>query len=145
MGYRTDLLTGLAQHLAAAGVGTWNPNGVYTSAQTGIVLGAVPPSPDRVITLTGYGVTDNPTHADTVTGVQVRCRWAGADPRPVDDLADQVFDLWHGAGPLTLLTGVRVLLLERRSSASLGQDGNARWSRADNFYAHTHRPSPHRL
>lgn len=144
-GYTTNLLTGLAQHLAAAGVGVWNPAGVYTAGQAGIVLGAVPPAPDRIITLTGYGVTDDPTLADTVTGVQVRCRWAGADPRLVDDLADQVFDLWQGSGPLTLSTGVRVLLLQRRSSTSLGTDGNGRWSRADNFYVTTHRPSTHRL
>ena len=145
MGYRTDLLTGLARHLAAEGIGTWNPDGVYTPAQTGVVLGAVPPAPDRIITLTGYGVTDDLVHADTITGIQVRCRWAGRDPRPVDDLADLVFDLWHGAGPLTLPTGVRVLQLERRSSASLGTDDNGRWSRSDNYYATTHRPSPHRL
>jgi len=79
-----------------------------------------------------------------VQGVQVRCRWGGQDPRPVDDLDDALFDLWHDADTFTLPTGVRVVLMERRSSTSLGQDGNGRWSRASNYYLTVHRPSLHR-
>lgn len=144
MGFRTDLLTGLGQHAAAAKLGTWNPGGVYTATQTGITIGAVPAAPDRLITLTGYDVTNALRTTDDVQGVQVRCRWGGQDPRPADDLDDALFDLWHDAVGFTLPTDIRVVLMERRSSVSLGQDGNGRWSRASNYYATVHRPSPHR-
>lgn len=144
MGYTTDLLEGLGKDLDALGIGTWRDNGIHTSGETGIVVGAIPAAPDRLITLTSYGVDDNPTLTDDVIGVQARFRWGGQDPRPADDLADSVFDLWHGAGPFTLPTGVRVLLLARQSWTSLGQDDNDRWSRSDNYYATVHRPSPHR-
>lgn len=144
MGYQTDLLTGLAQDLAGRGIGVWSPAGSYAAADTAIVLATVPQAPDRVITLTWYAVSDDPTLSDTVSGVQVRCRWAGQDPRPASDLSDLIFDAWHGASGLTLATGVRVVECSRRSAVSLGQDANGRWSTSQNFYLTTHRPSPHR-
>ena len=144
-GFSTDLLTGLAVHLAAGGLGaTWNTSGAYTALQTGIVLGNVPQSPDRIITLTGYGVGDSPNLSDSVLGVQVRCRWGGSDPRPVDDLADSIFNLLHGKTALTLTTGVTVVQCLRQSATTLGQDGNSRWSNASNYYLTVHRPSTHR-
>lgn len=145
MGFRNDLLTGLAMYSAAAQLATWKSSGVYAAGETAIVLGTVPSSPDRVVTLTGYGVTDDPTLSDSVTGVQARFRWGGQDPRPVDDIADAFFDAWQNLGPLTLPTGIRVVEMHRQSSVSLGQDTNARWSRADNYYVTAHRPSLHRL
>jgi hypothetical protein len=146
VGYRTDLLTGIAELLDAAGAARWSAAGAYAPGDLPVVtVGSVPATPDRVVTLTGYGVSDDPHLADTTTGVQVRCRWSGADLRPVDDLADAIFDVLHALGPVTLSTGVRVVSVHRQSSAPLGQDGNQRWSRVDNYYVTAHRPSPHRL
>lgn len=145
MGFQTDLLTGLAVHLAANGIGAWSPTGAYTAGQTGIVLATVPASPDSIVTITGYGVSDDPSLSDSVQGVQFITRSAGGDPRPVDDLADSIFDLLHGATGLTLTTGVRVTQCLRRSHVSLGQDGNRRWSRSENFYLNVHRPSLNRI
>lgn len=145
MGFQTDLLVGVAEHLAVAGVGAWNTAGVYTADQTGIVLATVPASPDSVITITGYGVTDDPSLSDSVQGVQFITRTGGGDPRPTDDLADSIFDRLHGATGLLLSTGVRVTQCLRRSHVSLGQDGNRRWQRSDNYYLDVHRPSLHRV
>jgi hypothetical protein len=145
VGYQTDLLAGLAQRLAAAGVGTWSPTGSYTAEQTGIVIGTVPGSPDRIITLTGYGVDDSPSLSDSVMGVQVITRTGGSDPRPTDDLADQVFDQLHGLTGVHLPSGIRLVQCLRQSHTPLGQDGNRRWSRSDNYYLSAHRPSPHRI
>lgn len=145
MGFQTDLLTGLAVHLAGSGIGVWSPTGAYTAGQTGIVLATVPAAPDSIITLTGYGVTDDPSLSDSVQGVQVITRARGGDPRPTDDLADLIFDRLHGATGLTLSTGVRVVHCLRRSQVSLGQDGNRRWQRSDNYYLTVHRPSLHRV
>ena len=144
-GFSTDLLTGLAVHLAAGSIGAaWNTSGAYTVLQTGIVLGNVPQSPDRIITLAAYGVSDSPALSDSVLGVQVRCRWGGQDPRPVDDLADSIFNLLHGKTALALTTGVTVVQCLRQSATTLGQDENGRWSNASNYYITVHRPSTHR-
>lgn len=144
MGFQSDLATGFAQLLAGAGVGTWNASGAYTTGQTGIILRTLPQSPDRVIVLAPYGVSDDLTHGDDVTGLQVTTRWGGGDPRPNDDLADLVFDNLQALPRTTLATGVVVEQCFRRSWTSLGQDGNSRWRTVQNFYVTAHRPSTHR-
>jgi hypothetical protein len=144
-GFQVNLLTGLAVHLAAGGLGaTWNTSGLYSALQTGIVLGNVPQTPDRVITLTTYGVSDSPNLSDSILGVQVRTRWGGSDTRPVDDLDDAIFNLLHGRTALALTTGVTVVLCLRQSTTTLGQDANGRWMRSSNYYLTVHRPSTHR-
>jgi hypothetical protein len=143
-GFTTDLLTGLAVHLQTATLGTWNTSGAYTTLQTGIVLGNIPQAPDRIITLTAYGVSDSPALSDSEIGVQIRCRWNGSDPRPVDDLADAIFNLLHGATHITLTTGVVIVQCLRNSQATLGQDEGRRWSNVANYYVKAYRPSTHR-
>lgn len=144
MGYQRDLLEGVAQWLADAGVGVWNPTGVYGSGDTGIILRTLPGSPDRVIVLSSYTVSDDPSLSDSVTGLQVITRWGGADPRPTDDLTDAVFNQLHGATGVDLVTGVRVVEALHRSGVTLGQDQNQRWRTSSNYYLTTHRPSLHR-
>lgn len=144
-GFTTDLLTGLGVYLAANGVGTWNTSGVYTSGQTGIVLGNLPQSPDRIVTLTSYGVSDSPSLSDSVIGVQIRCRWGGQDPRLVDDLQDVIFNLLQWMTSVSLSTGVEIVQCTRNSMATLGQDANGRWSNVSNYYLSVWRPSTNRL
>ncbi|OYO16635.1 hypothetical protein CGZ93_17905 [Enemella dayhoffiae] len=129
------LLEGIAQHLAAGSVGLWRANGVYTATETGIVIDAIPQSPDNLITLTAYPVADE-LEGDALSGVQVITRAAGADPRPSNDLAGRVFAALHGLESV-VLNGIPVTLCWRQSSASLGQDGVRRWSRSQNFYIRT--------
>lgn len=143
MGFTTDFLTGLAEQLAAAGIGAWSTTAAYTAAQTGIVLNVVPQAPDAVIVLGGYSISDDSAYGDTVQGVQVRTRTAGLDPRPTDDLADQIFDLWHGRHDF-LVASRRVVLAERTSWTPLGADGSRRHERSDNYAFTVHRPSPYR-
>ncbi len=57
MSWTTDLLNGMAEHLAAAGAGTWRPDGsAYGPGEVAIVLRAIPQAPDRLITLAPYAV-----------------------------------------------------------------------------------------
>jgi len=143
-GFHTNLLTGLATALAAGGLGaTYNTSGGYTALQTGIVLGRIPQSPNRIIALTSYDVDEHPALSDSITGVQVRCRWEGQDPRPVEDLQDLIFNLLQGKENFLLGT-VFVVLCLHQSAATLGQDENERWSNVANYYLHCHRPSAHR-
>lgn len=144
-GFQTNLLVGIAVHMQTNSLGTWSTSGKYTLAQTGIVLGVIPQFPDSIITLSAYGVEDDPALSDSVLGVQVRCRWTGQDPRLVDDLADSIFMLYHGKMGLVLTTGITIVQCRRQSGiVSLGQDANGRWSNVQNFYCSVHRPSTNR-
>lgn len=145
-GFQSNLLTGLAVHLAANGLGaTWNTSGAYTALQTGLVLGSIPQTPDRIITLTVYDSDDDPALSDSTVRVQVRCRAEGGDKRKVDDLDDAIFNLLQNKLDITLSTGVTVGQIHRASGpASLGQDGNSRWSVSSNYSVSTHRPSANR-
>jgi len=143
-GFETNLLTGIAHLLADANLGTWRDTGIYAATETGIILDTVPATPDRVITLTDYVVSDDPTLSDSIIGVQVRTRWGGADPRPVKDLDGGIFNALHGLEGVTLTGGVRVVSCFRRSGTSMGQDISNRWGRSSNFYATVHRPSTNR-
>lgn len=144
MGFQNDLAVGFAQLLADVSVGTWKSSGVYAPTETGIVLRALPQAPDRVIVLSAYGVDDDLTMGDDVTGLQVTTRWGGGDPRMTDDLADLVFNQLHAMPRTTLSTGIVVEQCFRRSVVSIGQDGNSRWRTTQNFYVTAHRPSLHR-
>lgn len=145
-GFQTLFLEGLAAYIAAGNIEmTWNASGQYTSTQTGIFLGNVPPqTPLRVVTLTTYGVYDHPAHSDDIVGLQVRCRAEGKNMRKSDDMADAIFNLLHGKTALELSTGIVITQIVRKSAGSLGQDVNGLWSNVQNFYATTWRPSTHR-
>ena len=145
-GFESNLLTGLAVLIAAGGIeATYNTSGVYTALQTGIVLGNIPQSPDRIITLTAYASDDDPALSDSTVSVQIRCRAQGADKRLVDDLDSAIFNLLQNKRDLTLSTGVKVGQIHRVSGpASLGQDGNSRWSVSSNYSVSVHRPSANR-
>lgn len=146
MGWTVDLLEGLAEHLAAADVAEWNPDGTYDpdTAAAVITMRALPAAPDRALALALYGDTDTDDAglSDVTALVQVRTRGT-TDPRVVDDLSDAVFDLVHGATMLTL-GPVHTTLIRRRSNALLGPDEHGRHERTDNYYVMAARPNAHR-
>lgn len=145
MSFTTNLLTGMAEHLAAAGAGTWRPDGTaYQPGETAIVLRDIPQQPDRLITLAPY-VLDGTAFrglADHQTAVQVRIRGT-QDPRICNEIGDAVFDaldsladvVWHG---------IAVVQVWRQSYTSLGQDTNLRWEASHNYYLDVMRPTTYR-
>ncbi|MGW3511178.1 minor capsid protein [Streptomyces sp. NPDC000994] len=137
MSYTSDLLDGIARHLAAAGVGTYRPDGVYGPDETAITIATVPPTPDRIICLTDYPVEDSAALTDTTTGVQVRTR-AGTDPREVADLDDAAHNVLQGTGPHPW-GDAHVSLVYRASATPLGQDANGRHERTANYYCRANR------
>lgn len=133
--YTTDLVAGVADELARAGVGLWHPDGApYPVDSTGITDSAMPDSPNRIVCLTAYALTNDPDLNDALTGLQVRCRGANADPRDANNLADRVFGVLQGLRNRTYGTAY-VVSLARQSSAPLGQDTSRRWERSDNYHA----------
>jgi hypothetical protein len=141
--WTATLAHGLAEYLAAAGVGTYRPNGIYRDGEVGIVIGAVPASPPRVLALTPYPLVDDVDQADSVLGLQVRARSATADPREALDLVDAVFDALHGATHLNL-AGSLVHLVQRTASLPMGRDQSGRFEHADTYQLTAHRPTQHR-
>jgi len=146
--WSSDLLAGIAELLADRGVGAWRPDGTaYAPDETAIVVGTMPPGPDRVICLNWYPVELLDGHGDVTVGVQVRTR-AGTDPRDVSDLSDAVYDVLDGLAGIQL-GGVWVSQIYRRSgeeiSAAAGVDTQAdRHERVDNYYIQAFRPSQNR-
>lgn len=141
MSYTGDLLDGLAQYLAAAGVGVYRADGVFAATDTAIVVGVMPSAPDRVVCLTAYPVTDDAALTDTTTGVQVRTR-TGPDPRTTDALDDAAFDVLQGAS-LLAFGAAQVRLITRVSGAPMGADAAGRIERSSNYYVRANRPALH--
>ncbi|MFE3449624.1 minor capsid protein [Nonomuraea sp. NPDC059194] len=142
MSWTADLLTAIAEHLHAQGVGVWKPAGGYTSSDIAITFGRLPTTPDRAIALAAYGVdqfADDPVNTDGTQGVQLRLRGT-TDPRVVDDIADRAFDALQGWQQPT----AGILLCTRRINAPMGVDGNQRWERADSYHLLVHRPTSNR-
>jgi len=129
---QNDLLDGIAALIQSASLATYNTNGVYTADQTGIFFKAVNPTPDRIITMTAYQVSDNPTMPEARLGVQLRYRGT-QDPRDVDELGDAVYGILHGLTGVQF-NGVFAEQVLRQSSITLGQDSSKRWERADAYY-----------
>lgn len=145
MGYTRDALDGLATLLAGAGAGVYRDSGAYAAGEVGIVVGLVPQSPDRVVCLIPYPLTDDPTLSNSVMGLQVRTRSHTPDARIAFDQADAVFDALQGLGDVDLAPGVRLHIATRTSGVPLGEDaqGRAEWS--DNYQLTLDRPSAHRI
>lgn len=143
--WTSQLLSGFAEHLATSGIGTWHQDGSpYGSTDTGIVIGAMPAQPERVILLNAYPMGESLSTATVAVGLQVRTR-AGTDPRQVWDLDDTIWEQLHGATQLNL-GEVTVIQVYRTSSASLGQgrDGQNRWERTSNYHVDALRPTSER-
>ncbi|MEU3098506.1 minor capsid protein [Streptomyces sp. NPDC006967] len=137
-----DLLVGVAELLAAEGVGTYNPSGALPAGSTGIVLGRVPDGPDRVLGLTPYPVTDDDS-TDAVTGIQARMR-AGTNPLALVQLAEDVFAVLHNRRSWDA-RDVRVEISWRNSQAWIGQDSRGRMELVGNYYFRTVRSGPHTI
>jgi hypothetical protein len=133
MSFTSDLLTGLAQYLADAGIGvTYRTSTPYLATETGVVFGLYPTSPDRCIALTAYAATDEPKVALSRIRVEFALRGAVNDSLDVHDLGDAIFNALQGAEDLTFGTA-RVVQALRVISASGGVDANKRSMRSDSY------------
>ncbi|MCA1195132.1 minor capsid protein [Saccharopolyspora sp. 6V] len=141
-GWTSDLAHGLALVLAACGVGTYRPTGLYQPGETGIVIATVRPSPPRVVALTPYPLTSSPD-ADEVIGLQVRVRAAGGDPREAYGLDDAVRDALDGATGLDL-DRVHLHRIERTGGGPIGLDDNGRAECVGTYQLTAHHPTRYR-
>lgn len=132
MSWTSDLLTGVAERLAAENVGSWNPTGVYTSSQVGIFIATMPPAPDRCIVLTDYDPAGGISGGDVTPRLQVRCRGSEHDPISVIALKDAVREAIEGLDAIAFGT-VTVSGINHLSGTPMGIDANGRHERSDNY------------
>lgn len=138
MSATNDLLDGLAQLIAAAGIASDATTDVYTADETGIFLSlmpagseATPPGPDRCVVLTAYALSDQAGLPLGQITVQVRTRGT-ADPRDVNALSDDLYQLLQGLTDRTF-GSVHLIQMLRKSSIPMGQDSNRRWEQSQNY------------
>lgn len=143
MTFLVDLVDGLARLLDAEGVATYRPAGIYTSGETAITDTVMPDSPDRAVVLTAYDTADGATLTDCTVFVQVRTR-AGADPRQVAALDEQVFAVLHGLRDQQY-GDARLALMKRENTAPMGADPVGRYERTSNYTVRAQRPPSNRL
>lgn len=132
-----DLLTGYAALIATAGIAVWNPSGVYRTTDTGIYVKTMPDGdtiPDRCVVLNVVPLTDDISMPVGRVMIQVAGRGARGNPFDVDDILDPIFDLLQGRTGDTF-GSTTVDQIFRQSSVPMGQDTQARWTRADKYFA----------
>ena len=142
------LLKGLAAHLAAAGVGSWEPDPTVPLPTTGtvIVLAAYPPRPDRVVTV-GLPYTEDDSHGGPMMGhsllrISIHARGLPHQPLDAKALADDVYEALHGLSGVSL-GGVPVGWVQRVSGGPIGTDGDHRATAAGNYEISLDDPTAH--
>lgn len=116
-----DLLMGLRSHLA--------DNGIEAFV---VVARDLPTTPDVAVALNVYDSDDEIEVARGTHRVQAMFRGEAGDSLSCDDVADEVFALWHGLEGLWL-GPLHVASMHRVSRIPLDRDGNNRSLRADNY------------
>lgn len=129
----TSLVTDLAQHIANAGLGQWNPDGIYrTYAPPAIYLGILPDEAGNAMALNVYHDDRSVDDASPMIRVQIRVRGT-RDPRITNQIADDIFKLLHDKTSYQLDNATHVLLSRRHLRAPEDTDANGRWHRADSY------------
>lgn len=142
--FETDLLTGLAELLAAESIGNWSPDGIAPAGRPTITLRQTPASPDETITLNAYLETADVRLTDSMTAVNLRVRGT-RDPSSCSAVAGAIYSALHALGRATLGTApdqVMVTDVQYRSAVQVGPDQNGRHVRSLNYYVLHNRPHP---
>lgn len=144
MGQTRDLLDGIGQLLAAAGIVDLIADGeIYTAGQTCYARYNLPDQPDRVVCATPYPVADSVMQARSSVRVQIRTR-AGTDPDEESDLRDDVFEALQGRTNLDF-GSIHIIQIKRMVTVPMGKDTADRWSFAQTYQFDINTaPSPYR-
>jgi hypothetical protein len=129
-----DLLDGIGQTLAAAGLVTYPlaTGATYAPTDTALAFARMPADPDRCVVLTDYAATDAAANPWSQIRVQLRTRGLPNRPDDVWALRDGIYALLQSVAGLTF-GSVTVAQCLRVSSIPMGQDANLRFMYADNY------------
>ncbi len=138
MGWTTDILTGLAERIDTAGIGTYEVSAAYSPTATTpvITLQGLPDLPDKAIALAyiSSGGTGGVTAAIEIT---IR---GDTDPTSPDEISDALWTLFDNAVGFNL-GSAHVALMYRQTSAPLDRDDAGRWLRGETYFLIADRPS----
>lgn len=125
-----DLLDGIARHLAAAGLLTYDPTGSTGDA----FIEALPPAPDRAVSLALYDAGPPEARDDAeMRRLQIRVRGT-ADPRVSRTRAEALYRALHGLTDVALADGSALILAAARGTpAPMGTDPAGRHEHVVNF------------
>jgi hypothetical protein len=142
----TDLLTGVAELLHAAGVGNWAGDSapvVSAGGLPGIVLRQLPSQPAFVLCMFDYRVGADARLTDSMIGINVRVR-SDTGPSRASMVLQQVFLQLHALGRYRLGAGtdheLRVTDIQWQSESPIGPDTSGRHERSANYYALLNQP-----
>lgn len=142
MSFQTSFLQGVAELLAAEGVGVWSPTAPYSPGDVAIVFDELSDKPDRGIALGMYPVSDS-GNTDSVVAVQLYIRGTPGSRTDTKHTADAAFNVLHDKQGGTI-GDTPLVRCWRNSGAPLGRDQNGRQESTDNYYFQISRSGTHR-
>lgn len=135
-----DLLDGIARHLAARSLVTYDPAGVAGDC----FIETMPPGPAAAVGLWLYGGPEPDARVPVdEPSLQVRVR-GGADPRLSRARARSIFDALHGLTRTALPDGTWLVLCVGSLPSPIGKDANGRHEHTVNFRLTVGAPTAHR-
>lgn len=138
----TDLTDGFARYLQAAGLLTYDPDGITGDT----FIEVMPATPDECVVLTLYGgpQPDSKLGYDS-PNLQVRVRGT-SDPRISRQRAMALYSTLHGLGPIILPDGSNLLSCNAiQTVASMGVDDQRRFEHTFNCYLEVRSITEHRV
>ncbi|MFF8290424.1 minor capsid protein [Streptomyces sp. NPDC016309] len=138
-----DLLDGLARHLEARGLLSYDETGVTGDT----FIETMPSGPDAAVVLTIYGGPESDSKLGyDEPSVQVRVR-GGTDPRTSRQRCAAIRDELHGLGPVTLPDGTELLscIAIQAAPAYLAADESGRHEHVCNFRTEVRAVTTHRV
>lgn len=126
MSWQSDVANGLAQLLADADLGTWNPD----AAGGTIVRGSLPPDTLGIGIQTYRAGDDDPAHPTTQLRVQFWLRAADIDT--LDDLDSGIYDVLMGLSG-SVFGGTHLTDTGAISAVPMGLDGQGNPERACSY------------
>lgn len=137
----SQLVEALARHLDTAGLVRYSTAGALLTiedpARPAVAFEALPPAPDSAVSIAVVNQLEDRDPYNPDVYVRLRFRTAGLDVRPVNDIADRVFQhlvTFEPTGPRQVWPdGVNVLTVFRTVRAASAADVNGRWMRADTY------------
>lgn len=137
-----DLLDGIARHLDALSLVTYDPEG--TGGDT--FLDDMPSEPNSAVAITSYQAGAEPDSLLPYDEPRIQVRTRDTDPTAARTRCRDIYSELHGLGPVDLPDGTRLILCValQGGPTAIGKDQNGRAEYVCNFRAEHRTPSAHR-
>lgn len=137
-----DLLDGIARHLDALSLVTYDPEG----ADGDCFLDDMPSGPDKAVAITSYQSGVEPDSLLPYDELRIQVRTRDLDPTEARTRCAAIYSQLHGLGPIDLPDGTRLILCValQGGPTAIGKDQNGRMEYVANFRAEHRNVTAHR-